>query len=192
MKEDPLEQYVIKNREKFDLFEPDPGVWESVNIDLNSKKRIFLLKRSGFWKVAAVLAVITFTFLFQEYRYNSQFHLSRDNKPDFDETQIPELLEAKVYFSGMYNIKMNEINKLSYNYPDVIDDLNFDLGELDKVYDELKNDLKDNISNQEVIEAMILNYRLKLRILEDFLKQLNKTVNSVNNSNERDERNVRI
>lgn len=192
MKEDPLEQYVIKNRERFDLIEPDSGVWERINVDLNSKKRISLLKRSGFWKVAAVLAIITFTFVFQEFRYNSGSFLSKDNKSDFDETQIPELLEAKVYFSGMYNIKMNEINKLSYNYPDVIDDLNFDLGELDKVYDELKNDLKDNISNQEVIEAMILNYRLKLRILEDFLKQLNKTVNSDKNINERDYSNVRI
>ena len=44
--------------------------------------------------------------------------------------------------------------------------------ELDEVYDELKEDLKDNASNPEVIEAMILNYKVKLEILEDLLEQL--------------------
>ena len=44
--------------------------------------------------------------------------------------------------------------------------------ELDQVYEELKEDLNDNASNPEVIEAMILNYRVKLEILEELLDQL--------------------
>jgi hypothetical protein len=31
--------------------------------------------------------------------------------------------------------------------------------------------LKENISNQEVIEALIQNYRLKLQVLEDILNK---------------------
>jgi predicted CopG family antitoxin len=50
--------------------------------------------------------------------------------------------------------------------------LSTDMEELDDVYRELKEDLKDNASNPEVIEAMILNYRVKLEILEDLLNQL--------------------
>jgi predicted CopG family antitoxin len=52
-----------------------------------------------------------------------------------------------------------------------------DMEELDEVYLELKEDLKDNVSNPEVIEAMILNYRVKLEILEDLLNQLNEKEN---------------
>ena len=39
--------------------------------------------------------------------------------------------------------------------------------ELDSVYISLKSDLKDNIANHEVIEAMIQNYRLRISILEE-------------------------
>jgi predicted CopG family antitoxin len=52
-----------------------------------------------------------------------------------------------------------------------------DMEELDEVYLELKKDLKDNVSNPEVIEAMVLNYRVKLEILEDLLNQLNEKEN---------------
>ena len=61
-----------------------------------------------------------------------------------------------------------------------IDDLNYDMVELDKVFEELKNDLKDNSDNEEVIEAMIQNYRFKLQMLEEILLQLNKSKNSEN------------
>ena len=44
--------------------------------------------------------------------------------------------------------------------------------ELDKIYKGLKNDLKDNVSNEEVIEAMIQNFRLKLQLLEEIQRQL--------------------
>jgi predicted CopG family antitoxin len=55
--------------------------------------------------------------------------------------------------------------------------LTTDMEELDEVYAELKEDLKDNASNPEVIEAMILNYRVKLEILEDLLNQLKEKEN---------------
>jgi hypothetical protein len=46
------------------------------------------------------------------------------------------------------------------------------MSELDSVYIDLKADLKDNMANQEVIEAIIENYRMKISILEDLLKQI--------------------
>ena len=40
------------------------------------------------------------------------------------------------------------------------------------MFNELKIDLKDDAANEEVIEAMIQNYRIKLQILEEILTQL--------------------
>jgi hypothetical protein len=62
--------------------------------------------------------------------------------------------------------------------------LHADLEELDEVYLELKEDLKDNVANPEVIEAMILNYRVKLEILEDLLNQLKEKENQDDESDE--------
>jgi 3-hydroxyacyl-CoA dehydrogenase len=46
------------------------------------------------------------------------------------------------------------------------------MSELDSMYYDLKSDLKDNMANQEVIEAIIENYRLKITILEDILTEI--------------------
>ena len=40
------------------------------------------------------------------------------------------------------------------------------------LFKSLKEDLKDNADNEEVVFAMIQNYRLKLDILEEILLQL--------------------
>jgi 3-hydroxyacyl-CoA dehydrogenase len=46
------------------------------------------------------------------------------------------------------------------------------MSELDSLYSALKADLKDNVANQEVIEAIIENYRLRIAILEELLAEL--------------------
>ena len=48
----------------------------------------------------------------------------------------------------------------------------YDLNQLDSLYTELKSDLRDNIANQEVIDAMIQNYRLRISILEELLSEI--------------------
>ena len=45
---------------------------------------------------------------------------------------------------------------------------------MNAAFSELKADLKDNVDNEEVVTAMMENYRLKLQILEEILKELEK------------------
>ena len=48
-----------------------------------------------------------------------------------------------------------------------------DLTELEEMYKVLQLDLKDNISNKAVIEAMIDNNRTRMKLVDDVLKQIN-------------------
>ena len=50
--------------------------------------------------------------------------------------------------------------------------------ELDSTYAQLKLDLKDNVANEQIIEAMIQNYRIKLQILEKMLDHLKAMKNN--------------
>ena len=61
--------------------------------------------------------------------------------------------------------------------------MNNELGELDGILRELKEDLNDDADNQEVVEAMMQNYMLKLEILEDMLEQI-KAKKEKNNNDE--------
>jgi len=73
--------------------------------------------------------------------------------------------------------RYDELKPFLVSDPAAEEMLHMDMAELDEVYSQLKEDLKDNASNPEVIEAMILNYRVKLEILEDLLNQLKEKEN---------------
>ena len=66
------------------------------------------------------------------------------------------------------------MNCASYNN-DIDQQVTSEFAELDTVYRSLNNDLKENIDNREVLEAMILNYRMRLEILQSIMQQLQTT-----------------
>ncbi len=77
----------------------------------------------------------------------------------------------------------DEIFVLSGNDKTLIEEINFDMVELDEIFEELKDDLKDDSDNEEVIEAMVQNYRIKLQVLEEILTQLKKSKEQEENEN---------
>ncbi len=83
-----------------------------------------------------------------------------------------EIMETEAYYTSMVSKRYNELQPYLEADPGVGALLRDDMEELDQAYEELKEDLKDDVSNPAVIEAMILNYSVKLEILEDLLYQL--------------------
>ena len=68
-------------------------------------------------------------------------------------------------------------------FPEIKAELDSDLFELDSVYKSLRKDLNDNVANQEVIEAMIENYRIRIDILEEMMFFLGKQNKDDGNQN---------
>lgn len=89
-----------------------------------------------------------------------------------DAKMVQELIEADYYYASQISEKKEEFYCLTANNTGLRDDVNMEFVELDKVFKDLKEDLKDNADNEEVVFAMIQNYRIKLEILEEILMQL--------------------
>ena len=87
--------------------------------------------------------------------------------------ELQELIEAEAYYAYEVNGKLKEIQKCYKLNPEIQMEVEGDLQELGSMYNSLKNDLKDNVSNKEVIEAMIENNRFRLKLVDDVLKQIN-------------------
>ncbi|MDY0286521.1 MAG: hypothetical protein RBR21_10340, partial [Bacteroidales bacterium] len=85
---------------------------------------------------------------------------------------IHELQEAEAFYEARINQSKTRLASYSTQHPELLEEINNDLEQLSQVYEELKNDLDDHAANQEIIEAMIQNYRLRLGILEQILAQL--------------------
>jgi len=162
---DRLEEFVKSHSAEFDLHEPDPKLWAGIEKTISSKPVI----RWGYYlsRAAIVIFLIGATLIGQRV-WMKLGHSGSRNTAEVD-INIPELKEAEIYYSGMINAKLEEVRPLLTEYPALEEELETDLSELDSIYKGLKNDLKDNIANHEVIEAMIQNYRLRISILEDML-----------------------
>ena len=188
MKQDKLEKFIIENREEFDVFEPGTELWD--RIQKPAPKVIRLNWKTVLVRVAAVVVIFIASYFFHDMmQKGDKSDVAGNEQPieNEDQSKVNVLMEAEMFYTSQINTAKEEIILLSGNDKSLMDDVNLDMIELDKVFEELKNDLKDNSDNEEVIEAMIQNYRIKLQVLEEILLQLNKSKNSENeksNSNE--------
>jgi len=174
---DNFEEFVKKNREKFDLHEPEPGLWKKINPEkrnprFNRKKIIRTMSR-----VAAALLIFILSYAYHEFRDLKKSREEAKSIADNIYELVPELREAEYYYNNRVIEKMKELEPVFTALPEIKNEINRDFSELDSVYVSLKNDLKDNIANDKVLEAMIQNYRLKLEILEDVLSELKSDQN---------------
>ncbi len=180
MKQDNLEKFITDNKNEFDVFEPGDELWEKIQDQSTPVKRMNWKLVLG--RVAAVLAIFIASYFFHDMVQKPEgSELSNtDELEQPGDERMQMLMEAEVFYTSKINAAKEEIFTLAGNNREMIDIVNYDLEELDDVFTELKNDLKDNSHNEEVIEAMIQNYRLKLEILEEMLLQLNKSKNEGN------------
>lgn len=166
MKTDRLEEFIKENREAFDQYEPSDKVWEQIS---KSKTKTVIFT-NWFLRVAAVLAVVAiFTVTITKTDIFNFGEIAQQS----DDPELRELIEAEAFYASQVNEKMDEIRKCYVAYPDIKEDVEMDLNELQQMYNELKTDLKENVSKKTVIEAMIENNRYRLKMVDEVLDQIN-------------------
>jgi hypothetical protein len=181
MNPDKLEKYILDHRNEFDDQEPDPTVWD--RIETRKAPVIRINWKGAALKAAAVAAIFLASYFFHDFMASRNQTTEKLFSKNMENASpiIKELIEAEAYYSSMISQKQDEIFRLTATNPDIRHEIDMEMVDLDRVYSELREDLKDNAHNEEVIEAMIQNYRLKLDILEEMLFQLKQSEESQNN-----------
>jgi hypothetical protein len=184
MKTDKLENFINSHRDEFDDLQPGPEIWEK--IEKRKSKTIHIDWKRIMIRVAAVVVIFVASYFFHDFMQNRNQvqNLAEETPVNQDRQMYTDLMEAEVYYTSMIDSKKTEFYEMAAGQPMLREEISKELGELDRDYRDLKEDLKDNADNEEVIVAMIQNYRLKLRILEETLAQLQQ---SNNVKNEKDE-----
>lgn len=166
--------------------EPDPSLWLKIQPPQADKldtagsdskdlpvHRIKANKPLRWLRVAAAIAVI-----FAASSAGIWFLSGGNNVQDpLAQELYNEIMETEAYYASMVSARYNDLQPYLDADPGIGTFLRDDMEELDQAYEELKEDLKDDVSNPAVIEAMILNYSVKLEILEDLLYQLKEKEN---------------
>jgi hypothetical protein len=160
--EDSLEKYIRANRKKFDRYRPAPSVRRA--LFSSRKSSAMILMQNGFLRAASVAVIIGFAMLiaYNNGRRSSAMRASMN----------PELIETEHYYETLVTSVFSRANTLFASYPGLEKEIRADIGELEQIGRDLRADLKDNIANKEVVEALIRNYRLRIQLLEDLMENL--------------------
>jgi len=166
-----MDEFIRNNREAFDIHEAPDNLWAKIELRLQANKR------RNSWKLwlqraAIFLAIFSLSFALSEYIHRkgpAKNIVARVN----EQAAVPEeLKETQAYYETRIHTRLKEMKPMFASYPGMEEEIHKDFSRLDSICADLKKDLKDNISNQQVLEAMIENYRSKLNILESLLEDL--------------------
>jgi len=163
-----IKQFIEENRAAFDTEEPPQMVWENVEKTL-PRKRIHL---SRIVRMAAAVALIL----------GLGIVIGRYVTPQSETgLALSDISQEYAELEGFYTQQINQkIDLLEAQKPN--DKALIDIQELEKEFDILKKDLdRTNASDEQIIHAMIENYRTKIDILERVLNRINHSTKATNN-----------
>jgi hypothetical protein len=171
---DKLEEHIRKHRDDLERYSPSIAIWKRIKNKIRNDKTLISHWRS----IAAMFIVILGTAV--------SFFIIGNKWSDYDRSiniesglykYNPQLKETEIYYNNQINSLYREATPLLTGNPEIEKELTSDISHIDSICSEIKKDLKDNVANQDVIEALIQNYRLKIRLLEDMLVILKEDKN---------------
>ena len=173
---DKLKKYIAENDAEFDAL-PSKGHFERFKQKQGLKTIVTEPKRTVipvFMKIAAIFVLvfgIGWLFFNLGKMQGSQEFASNTTTMDVSN----ELAEAEFFFTEQVNLKKKEV--LAYSSSDNVatKQIMLELEKLELQYIDLKEELAINNNNEQVINAMIENYRMRLTVLEKLLQQLKKS-----------------
>jgi len=175
--EDKLKKYVQEHREDFDSFEPRPDLWQDICQKLDEKKppRIIPFYQRSLWRYAAsVILLMGIGYGLVQYGKSMR---TADPVAATDtplRSIAPEMAEVETYYLSVIQKKQKERSAYDLKKLGVDQDFSGELSRLDSSYVQLKKELSTNPNKQPVIDAMVQNLQIRIRILNQQIEVLNR------------------
>ncbi|MBK7410323.1 MAG: hypothetical protein IPL49_19955 [Saprospirales bacterium] len=167
---DQLEQFVGKNRLAFDREVPNLKVWAAIDQALEAQRPVARIRT--IWRTlrvaASVVILLTLGGLIGMYAYK---YTHVQELPTLAEI-APEYAELEQYYTTQVSNRMQELSRFDQGA-----NVQPDIQQLDDLYKELQLELDKapKGSEEQIIQAMIRNYQIKLDILERVLEKIQTT-----------------
>ncbi|GAA3581802.1 hypothetical protein [Snuella lapsa] len=174
---DYFENEIKKNKALFDEFKADRSkLWANIEPRLNAppqKTKYFLVWNNPLIKVAASIVVFFGLFLLVNTFY-SEF------SKESETIVFHELQDIDMHYKGLVAQQVVLINKNTTLSKAEKETFLAFMDELDEEYQTLKLEFHKNIDSERILEAIIINYRKRIELIEKLLQQINRTKNIQN------------
>ncbi|WP_405207012.1 hypothetical protein [Aquimarina sp. LLG6339-5] len=179
---DDFEKHIRENKLQFDEHKADKAkLWERIELELDTTsktKKIKTLKHwnSPFLKIAASILIVLGVFSLMNLYTSSTNSMTKQNQ-----AVNQELQDIDTYYKGLVSFQVELVKKNSkLTESDKEDFLSF-MGELDKEYLLLKEEMKENLNNEYILEAIVQNYKKRIELIENLLEQIKDSKKSDEN-----------
>ncbi len=191
---DKFKNFIDENRHEFETFSAPDSLWAGISQELQKTEakaekptktgkvvKMYAFSRPILMRVAASVALLLALGIgWVSYKMDKLGDIAQVN---------PALSKTEQYYDDVFQAKLVELKQ--YEQDDLYDpDLLIDIQELEKIYTDLRNDLKEDANNEQVIEAMIRNYRIRIELLERMLDEIKTKKNPKQNEKEPNEHHI--
>ena len=180
MKERELEELFQNLEGQFDIEEPETGHQERFLEKLNNANGVVSLekKKTIWWKPLSIAASIALVVAVG-------FQLL-DKNPSVQEQVVeiaPEVSETEFYFVSLIEEQVQELeNSKSPETAKLVEDTLAQLNKLEADYKELEKDLVDGGNSKILLNAMIINFRTRIDLLQEVLTNIEEIKNLKSNN----------
>lgn len=169
---DNLEDFIRKNKASFDSETPSEGVWKNIKAARKSApkptKQIWMFP-AKIMRIAASIAILCLA-AFGTYKL-----ISKETPATVSaERNLPNnLAELDQYYEQQVGMYMAEVEKVITDTT-ILNSIKQDLKLLDKEKSSLFDEYGNQIADEQIVQALISTYRMKIQVLEDILTLMNE------------------
>lgn len=173
---DDFEKHITENRHLFDEYKADKSkMWQNIESGLETPKTIRLWT-SPLLKVAASIMILIGAYTTINLFITSAFNHNADNN-----IVHQELRDIDTYYKDLVSFQIQLVkNNPKLQADDKEKFLSF-MDELDEEYNTLKLEMAKNLNNEYILEAIVNNYKKRIELIENLLKQINDSKKSNDN-----------
>ncbi len=174
---DDFEKYIKENKHQFDDYKANRSkMWSHIESELEIQKGIPLWRKLPLLKIAASILILFGTFSTINFFITSGFNTSDQNN-----IVHQELRDIDNYYRDLVSFQVQLVKNNPKLHPkDKKEFLSF-MDELDEEYKTLKLEMTKNLNNEYILEAIVNNYKKRIELIENLLKQINDSKNLKSN-----------
>ena len=173
---DNFEKFIQENREQFDDREPGGELWNNIIHKLEHGRQPRRFINHWVWKAASFIlfAAVLGLLIERQFRQTKEITINQPKEQKIEFKQVEE------YYTSLILSKRTEIQNYLHANPSFRNEFTGDIVQLDSMYADLKKELSNNY-NDKIVDAMIVNLQMRIRILNQQLNILQKIKNAKEN-----------
>jgi hypothetical protein len=170
---DTLECYIRQNREALDLAVPNTGLWRNIEQHISTGARPAARMIPLHWQRSLMRVAASIALLMAGIGIGAWY--ARHNTGGMNMADVSsEYAELEQYYQSDIAVKQQKLASFTGNRPT---EIKVDLEQLDQMMKDLRQELADvpPANREQVVRAMIENYKAKTAILKRVLEDLDTT-----------------